>query len=230
MLNYKQSQFFETNPFDILPGLALNEEGYALVYVKEDGKTYVSTSTGVEGETFAGLNMSVNLPPSRATMVEEHVIPTGGKISLNRVPVTGQLLVKVAGTKATISAGTSAGDAGTATVNGKDVFFNTADVGKSVFVQYHYELLASEAKQFTGDHLGGVNTASAEFGSTGVVQRGTIETSMFDASVDWTSVVHPKLGQNGMFTVGGNGTLLTNVVVLGSPSAESSFLRLEIRA
>lgn len=233
MLNYKHTQLFDTVQRDVLPGAALVEDGIAAVYTREapNGELTVKPSTGAADEIFAGFTLNSNIPGTFRPNVEEGVV--AGVINLARVPVASQILVKIDGTAVTVEAGTAANAAATKitlTVDG-DLIPHADHSGKSYFVQYHYELTASELRTETGDVWGGVNnTAGAQFGKTGLVVRADeLSTNMFDASADWSSVINPRLGANGMLTAGGTGTVLKNIFVLAAPNGDNAFLKLEVR-
>lgn len=233
MLNYKHTQLFDTVQRDVLPGAALVEDGIAAVYTREapNGELTVKPSTGAANEIFAGFTLNNNIPGTFRPNVEEGIVTP--VINLARVPVAGQILVKVDGTAVEVEAGSAAPSAATKitlTADG-DLIPHADQIGKGFVTQYHYELTASELRSETGDTFGGVhNTASAQFGKTGLVIRADeLSTNMFDASADWSAVINPSLGANGMLTVGGNGTVLKNVFVLAAPSGDNAFLKLEVR-
>lgn len=234
MLNYQHSSFFKTRERDVLPGAVIGEEGVSLVFTKETatGQLAVKPSTGAADEVFAGFAMSTNTPATFAHKVEEAAAISEASFALARVPVAGQILVKVGGTALTIAAGEEA-PADAASVNlsaSGELFFHADHAGESLFVQYAYELSASEAAEITGDYYGGShNTASRVYNRVGCVVEGTIATNMFDASADFSGVINPRLGPNGMLTAAGSGTLLTNVVVINAPSAENAFLQVEVQ-
>ena len=232
MLNYQHSSFFKTRERAVLPGSVIGEEGVSLVFTKEgaNGDLEVKPSTGAADEVFAGFAISTNTPATQAPAVEESE-EAGATYALNRIPVAGQLLVKLDGTAATLAAGAVAPSAaGTVNVDAHGVlYFHADDEALPLFVQYSYELSASEASAITGDYYGGShNTASRVHNSVGAVSEGVISTDMFDASADFSQTIHPRLGPNGMLTTSGTGTLLTSVIVKNSPSVESAFLELEV--
>lgn len=233
MLNYQHSSFFKTREESVLAGAVIGEEGVALVFTKEgaNGELEVKPSTGAANEVFAGFAISTNTPATFAPAVEERT-QAGASYGLNRVPMAGQILVKLDGAAATMAAGdTTPGAAGTVNIDAQGVlYFHADDQAKGLFVQYVYELTASEAAEITGDYYGGShNTASRVYNRVGCVREGVISTNMFDASADFSGVIHPRLGANGKLTVGGNGTVLTNVIVKNSPSTENAFLEVEVQ-
>lgn len=240
MLNYKQTGFFKTVERAVLAGAAFTEEGLSAVYTREgsEGNLEVKPSTGAANETFAGFNFSANVPTTHMPKVEEGAVPAVAagvtpKVTLARVPTAGQLLVKVAGVALEVVPGDAApADAGKVGLSASGVLsFHADHMGKTLFVQYHYELTATEARTETGDYYGGAdNTAARVFNQTGLIVEGECSTNMYDAAADWSAVINPKLGPNGMLTTSGTGTTLTNVFVTRSPNSDNAFLQLEIRS
>jgi hypothetical protein len=241
MLNYKQSSFFKSREHGVLAGSVIAEEGRALVYTREGamGATEVKLSTGVEGEVFAGFSLSTNTPAIYAPKVEELTLaaPATGEsyvtISLERIPTSvDAILAKIDGTALPVEAGT-AGAAGKAilTPEANLIVPSTESApAQQAFIQYTYELTASEASAITGDYFGGShNTASRVYSRSGVVLEGVISTSCYDTGADWAGVINPTLGADGFLTVGGDGTLLTNVIVQDTPNSENAFLTVEVK-
>ena len=231
MLNQKQTRIFETRHRDVLPGSPIVDEGIALVFVKENGKTYVQPSTGAQGETFAGFSLSRNTPPQFVPRVIKARVPESGIIDLHRVPLAGQLLVKI-GTEALELGADAPTEAGQVQIDGEKLFFftgtpaegaNPAVPGvqeKEVYIQFMYEPTINEARTILGDTpIGGL--PSTPQAVIGVITRANVATSYYDASVDWSGVIHPRLGADGRLTASGQGTELKNVVVLDTPSADA---------
>lgn len=226
MIAQKYTRLFLSEHRKVETGVKIEEEGQALVYVKEGQETVVKPSTGAAGEVFAGIAMTRNCPPAVLQWVGEGVIGNTGAIELPRTPITGQLLVKVAGAKADIGAGAPAA-AGDVQLDGDIVTFHADDVGAKYFVQMAYEPSALEARQIIGDApIGGISAAYQ--GVVGVITRGEVATTFYDAASDWGSALSVKLGADGKFTTGGQGTSLTNVTVLSAPSSENSALVLRV--
>lgn len=231
MLSLKNSRFFQTVHRDVEPGVVISEEGVALVFASSNGHTYVRPSSGVAGEVFAGFSLSRNSPPAYLPrIIKDKTVPATGVLDLARVPVTGQILVKVAGEVLSIVADTP--DEGEVQLQGQKLYFFAGtpenggtpavlgDQGKELYVQFIYEPSVQEAKTVIGEApIGGLPSSEMEI--IGVTQRSeAIGTTFYDASVDWTGVIHPKLGVDGRLTTKGNGTTLTNVIVKGTPVAD----------
>lgn len=226
MLVQKYTRLFLTEHRKVESGTIIREEGVALVNVVEGNETVVKPSTGASNEVFAGIAMTRNSPPEILPWVGEGVVPATGAIELPRLPISGQILVKVEGTKVTVGAGAPA-DATAVQLSGQVVTFHEDHKGATYSVQIAYEPTLTEARQILGDApIGGI---SASFqGVTGVITRGEVATSFFDASVDFAGQITPSLGPDGRFTIGGSGTKLTNVQIISAPTAENAALVLRV--
>lgn len=230
MIVYQNTKFTKTSDGEFVPGEAITEEGSSLVFKLHNGKNMLGLSTGAAGEVFAGFSISRAMPPGFMPAVEEGVIE-GGSFSLQRTPDSAQILIKIDGAavdSGDVSVGSTApASAGLVAIDGSELLFNSGDDDKTVTVQYHYEPTVAEARSYNGDGPIGGDPA-AEMGRVGrVTQASPISLTNFDASADWSGVVHPSLGADGLLTVGGTGTELTNFVVLEAPSAASAYLTLE---
>lgn len=231
MLNYALTRFFKTVDRDLAEGVEIKEEGFTLALVNESGKLEARLSTGVAGETFGGFACSTNMPTTFATKVQELASLDQEVLVLDRRPDSAQVLVKVGGAKLTVETGDESPTDATKVVltEGGNLLFHADHIGQTIFIQYHYELTASEASRLTGDYYGGVsNSPSSVVGVVGAVVEGTISTNMFDASDDWAGVIHPCMGAGGKLRAGGTGTKLTNVKVVQSPNAATPFLTVEV--
>lgn len=229
MLFQNATDIVQTQEADLLPGEVIHEEGVALVWIRENGKSFLRLSTGVAGEVFAGFALARNMPPATMARVEEFAIDATKKYTATRVPTAGALLVKIDGVKAEQEAAASASAAGKVGVQGADLYFHADDIGKKVFIQYAYELTVTEARSYTADAPIGGLPSNIE-GSCGYIKLGNIATSVFDASADWSAdnVLHPKLGPNGTLTLGGNGTELKGCIIKQAPTSERGYLIVEM--
>lgn len=231
MIVQKYTRTFNTEHRDVEPGVVIEEEGVALVWTKVNGASYVRPSTGAAGEVFAGFAQNRNVPPAfLPKIVSDVVVPESGVVDLTREPITGQILVKVDGETLSITA--NAPTEGNVQLVGTKLYFfkgtpaagsNPAvpgDTGKELFVQMMYLPSVIEARTILGDMpIGGLS--STEQGRIGVATRvESLGTTFYDASADWTEVIHPRLGVDGRLTASGSGTLLTNVIVMQTPIAD----------
>lgn len=226
MLNQKYTRIFNNEHRQLETGASVPDEGIALVFVKEGAQTVVTQSKGVAGELFAGVSQARNTPPLFVPFVYEGIINQAEGLELPRLPITGQILVRIDGSAATIGAG-APGAAGTVQLNGQQLNFHSGDNEKEIFVQFMYEPTVTEARQFKGDvAVGGLSSLAQ--GVIGVITRGDVSTNYFNAADDWSSALQVKLGADGKFTTSGTGVTLPNVVVMNAPSGENPLLTLRI--
>lgn len=229
MLFQTSCRIFNTENADVLSGHLLEEEGFALVRVKEAGRTVVRKSTGAAGEVFVGFNLSRNAPTSVMPLVIEDTVD-GTSYVLPRLPITGQILVKINGAVTDIVAGSPA-NAGETKLSADTLTLHASNANASISVQMMYEPTVSEARMYTGDApIGGL--ASSALGKTGVITEGLIATNMYDASVDWAgdAEIVPSLGADGRLTLGGSGEKLTGICqMVEAPNAGNPFLVVRVR-
>lgn len=233
MLVQKYTRFFNTEHRDVEPGVIIEEEGIALVWTKVNGRSYVRPSTGAAGEVFAGFSVSRNSTPRYLPrIIAGRLVPDSGVIDLGRIPLTGQILVKVGGDVVEISA--NAPVEGKVQLQGQKLYFfqgtpaageNAAvvgDIGQEVYIQFIYEPTVAEARTVIGDGpIGGLPSTTQE--RIGIAARmELLGTTYYDAGADWSGVFHPRLGADGRLTTAGDGTLLTNVVVMDTPIADAA--------
>lgn len=214
---------FET----LAAGVAIQEEGIAMVFVKENGETKVQPSTGAAGEIFAGLALARNLPPSTLPFVEELVGELEG--TFTRAPIAGQVNVRIKG-GASLDIVTNPAATPTATeivISGSTYKLHADNEGAALVAQYLYTPTVQEARMVIGDAPYGGLAANA-MGKLACVKQGEVATSFFDASADWSTTMYARLGANGRFIPGTASNHLNNVVVKNAPSVGSPFLALEI--
>lgn len=226
MIVQKYTRLFLSEHRKVESGVIIQEEGQAMVNVKENGETVVRPSTGAAGEVFAGISMARNTPPTTLQWVAQGVIPDTGAVELPRTPITGQILVKIGTTAATISAGAPASAAETQ-LAGDVLTFHADNIGKNYFVQIAYEPGMQEALQLVGSMpIGGL--AATYQGVVGVITRGEVATSFYDAASDWSTALKVKLGADGRFTTSGPGDVIPGLTVINAPSSENSALTLRV--
>lgn len=222
MLVQRYTRLFLTEHRPVQTGLNLTEEGIALVAVKQGNETVVRPSTGAAGETFAGFSLTRNSPPATLPWCGEAAVPGTLNVQLPRVPMAGQILVKVGGEAVDIVANAPADETEVRLV--ADVLtFHADHEGANYEVQMQYEPTVSEARTIIGDApIGGI--AAGQLDQIGVITRGDIATTLFDASADFVGVMHPTLGADGRLTVGGAGVELKCVQIVSAPNSENSAL------
>ena len=223
MIQLRNTRLYKSLFENLAPGVAIQEEGVAMTFIKIDGETKVQI--GKPGDRFAGLAMARNMPPSFYPIVEGGVVPTTATGKLTRTPITGQLLVTVDGIAYDIV--TTAPASGEVKIVGNEYFLNAADVGHEVRFQYMYALSVAEARTIIGDAPYGGLAANA-LGTIACVKQGEVGTSFFDASADWSTATYASIKDGGIFVPATEATGLPGVVVKNSPNSGNPFLVLEL--
>lgn len=223
MLQFRESRIIRQLPDNLVPGVIVHEEGIPMSLVKQAGVTYVQIAQGNAGEIFAGVSLARNTPPAILPMVEQFAAAATSK-QLARLPITGQIFVSIDG--AGVATSTSAASGTNVQLVGDTLTFDPAFYGKVVTVQYQYAPSVEEARLIVGQApIGGL--ASDSMGVIGLVKQGRISTNMFDASQDWSSATHAKLG-NGVFEPATAADGIPGVVVKNSPGVDNPFLILDL--
>lgn len=223
MIEQKYTRIFHTEHRPVETGVVIPDEGVSLVYVKEAERTVVRPSTGAAGEIFAGLSMSRNAPPAFIPFVLEDAV-NGASIELPRTPMASQILVRIGGAKMTINASDAAPTANTSVSLDDNVLrFHADHDGEDLFIQMMYEPTVVEARQYNGDvPVGGLSSSAR--GIIGVVTRGDVATTYFDASADWSGAMKAKMGPDGLLTTAGSGAEARGVTVISAPTAANPLL------
>jgi hypothetical protein len=226
MIDQKYTRVFETEHRPVESAALIGDEGMALVFVKEGDATKVRPSTGAAGEKFAGVSLSRNVPPTFLPFVFEGIVPDDVSIELPRIPMAGQILVKIGGVVKGVIAAAAA--ATTVQLLGDVINFLAADAGKTLFIQFMYEPTVSEARTIKGDMpIGGLSSTAQEV--IGMLVRGDVAVSHFDAASDFSAALTVKLGADGIFTTTGSGITVPNCTVINAPSAGNNSLVLNFR-
>lgn len=225
MLQLRETRLTYTKHENVLSGVVVQEEGMALVYVKENGETKVQPSTGAAGEVFAGVSFSRNVAPASAPFVQEFAIPASGKLELVRTPIAGQLNVKLGNSQLTVVSGAPA-DADEVQLSGRTLTF-FAGVTGSAAAQFQYTPTVVEARAMLGDgpHGGLSSTSQAVIGT---IKNATIATNFYDASQDFSDAMFVKTGPAGTFVPGTANDHIEGVIVKNAPNASNPFLILSL--
>jgi len=226
MLQLRNTRIYKSLFENLATGVAIQEEGVALAYVKEAGETKVQPSTGADGERFAGFAIARNLPPQTLPLVEEGTAEASG--SFTRAPIAGQVLVKVGGVSLTVLTDPAATpQADEIVIVGSSYKVAAGNVGKALSAQYLYTPTVQEARTVIGDAPYGGLAANA-LGTVGVIKQAEVATSFFDASADWSNTTYAKLDAGGKLTVADATTGIPGLIVKNSPTVGSPFLVVEI--
>lgn len=215
----------------LLAGVAIENEGSALVAGYVGGVFGVQESLGVANEKFVGVSLSRPLTPGFLPAVEVLTVPASGVITLRSTPLANTVrVVKVStGAAYTVVAGAPAA-ATEAQVTGANanVVFQTSQANTQVAVHYVRTLTTVQAVLLQGNQdIGG--PAGAYFGQVGVITRGDVFTTEYDTLVDWSTPGNLTLGANGKFTLGGTGVDVPGYVI-SAPSEGNAWLGLHFSA
>ena len=230
MLQLRGTRLLKTAFETLATGVSIQEEGCALVYVKEGGDTKVVLSTGTGTEKLAGLALARNMPPALYPIYEKITLNSSAQGTLTKAPATVnsviQLMLKSGSTVYTIVTTTPA-HATEIELTGSTIQADSSLAGATVYAQYMYTPTVLEAQVLLGMAPYGGLAANA-LGTVGVVKQGECSTNFFDASVDWTNVMYAKLGAGGTFTAATSSTGIPNVTVKNSPNESDPFLHIEL--
>ena len=195
----------------LAPGVAVQAEGAALVRAAGNQANGVLASTGTDQDKFVGFSIAGT---SAAPFAEpfankvERFIAAGTSYKLGRIPVAGQFQVwnitdQEPETDATLT---------------NDVIGGLTD-GVEYEVTYKYALTVFEAVTLAGDVQPGGYSGNS-YGQVGVVTRGKIATSEFDASKNWRAATAVKLAPNGQLTDQSGTGVEINAVIEAVPSED----------
>lgn len=233
MLNFVKSRFNSMRSTDLMQGAGVNAEGMCLALVRVGGTTVCRESQGIEGETFGGFSIESSLRPEVLPKVEELIVGADGTVKIGRPFMSGQIAaVLESGDVVTAfnETATKPVDETSVSYNAETLLFADSLIGKPVVVQYLYEPTVAEARSLQGEGNGYANMQpSAETGKMSRIVGGIVSTDQFDIAANWNddSVINPSMGAGGKLTVGGDGTLITEVVIMEAPSGDSGFLTVE---
>jgi hypothetical protein len=213
----------------VAPGAQFYAEGQVAVTTQGATSAGVQPSTGAATDVFAGFVFAgTSAAPFSETYynkVEQFTVPATGIVTLSLTPLAGQVFVYDNTTKA-VAAG--------ATVSGQNVSGLTA--GDTVTVTYKYALTVIQARALFGDVQPGGYIGNY-VGQIGVITRGTVWTSEFDASKNWaaaggsasTQLVAVANGQVSLGTPGTTGVAIPGYVK-GVPGQDTPFLGITFSA
>jgi len=217
------SKFVDSAEAVVAPGAVILAEGQALVRASGAAAAGVLPSTGQASDIFVGFAIAgtsaAPFPESYTNKVEEFTVPASGIVTLQLTPVAGQVFVfdKTTGAAATGYTVTGANISGL--TNGDDVV-----------VTYKYAVSVIQLRALQGDVQPG-GYVGAYVGQIGVIKRGLVFTSEFDASKNWAAATAIKLAANGQVTdQSGTGNAITGAYVVAVPSQDQPFLGLEFSA
>lgn len=206
----------------VAPGVVITAEGLALVRAAGAQSAGVLPSTGTSADVFCGFSIAgtsaAPFAEGYTNKIETFTVPATGNVNLQFTPVTGQVFV---------FDNTSNTAVASPTVVGKQVQGLT--VGDQVTVTYKYALSVVQARALSGDVQPG-GYSGAYIGQIGLIKRGLIYTSEFDASKNWAAALSVKMAANGQLTdQTGSGNVVPCVIV-AVPGSDVPFLGIEFSA
>jgi hypothetical protein len=212
------------------PGASFHSEGQAAVRIAGNTQAGVQASAGNATEIFAGFviagTSALPFAEPTYTKVETFLVPATGVVTLSVTPAS-------AGDVGIYDLTTGAAVTG-ATVTGAQVSGLTA--GDQVQVTYKYDLTVVQRRALFGDIQPGGYVGDT-IGQIGVITRGTVYTSEFNHSADYTKagttaalqLVAGADGQVTLGTVGTNGAAIPGYVV-SLPTQDVPFLGITFSA
>lgn len=227
MLLFQDSKIVQSVEQPVVIGSTITAEGQALVAAYASGVYGVKPSTGAAGEQFVGVAFSQQMTPLYLPNFESLTVnATTYQVTLAYTPAAGTLrIVNASGTVQT--AGDPTTTANTYSITGNVVTFHSGQAGVVMTISYRYSPTTVQARSVQGDIPAG-GSAGLTLNSVGVVTQGSIVTSEYDTSVNWGTgaAIIVTLGANGLFTIGGSGTVVPNAYVTKVPSAGDPYLGL----
>lgn len=200
-------------------GVVPAESGLAYVRVNEGGLEVVKPSTGIAGEKFVGV-----------AYLDKHATVMGTRVNYSiLVPSVAPYIVTLPDTLslANIKVATAAGVVLAAgvdyTVASNQLTFIAAHAGASLFTSYNYTLTETQ-KSAMG--VSPIASAATLIGKLALLQGFCrVFVSNFEADAAWDINADVTLGADGVFTVGGLGTVAGSCFHI--PTASDPFLGLE---
>jgi len=206
----------------VAPGAIIQAEGQALVRLSGNQAAGVQASTGDSGEVFVGFSFAgtsaAPFPETLTNKVETYVASAGGTIKLSRTPISGQVSVFNVTTGTPVASPTVAGDT-----------ISDLTAAQTYMVTYKFAETVFESVARQGDVQPGGYSGSI-YGQMGVITRGLVFTSEFDASVNWRAATAVKLAANGQLTdqTGAGNDIRAQIEAI--PSEDYPFLGLRFSA
>jgi hypothetical protein len=235
MLDLSQSRIYESIEVPLYNFANSFEDGTGLIGKEINGIMSATTnSTATNNDLFLGIALSTLSSPVNGVNVLAITVPSSAPytVILPAAPNAGQISIvdAVAGT-----AYVSEGSVGAVTavsefnLTGSTLTFYSGNAGASLVVTYQYALTAIQAQNLVGYGLIGGLSPSNITGTIGVIKRGLVFTSMFDASINWNATTGLLVGNNGIFTASTGTGAAVNGYVAQAPSVGSPTLGIFLR-
>lgn len=219
------SKFELSQEMNQAPGATILAEGVALVRSATAQSQGVMPSTGTPAtDRFVGFAVAgtsaAPFPEAYQNKVETFNVLATGTVTLAQTPISGQVFVFNDTTGAAITPAP--------TVTGNTI--TGLPSGNTVTVTYKFAMSVVQARSVYGDVQPGGYSGNY-VGQIGVVTRGTIFTSEFDASANWSAAQGVKLAASGQLTAltaapaAGDGHIPAVIVAL--PTQETPYLGIQ---
>src|SRR6478736_1353136 len=217
------SKYLDSSEAVVAPGAVIDAEGLVLVRAKANQAAGVMPSTGVAGsEIFAGFSIAgTSAAPffeGFSNKQETFVVPATGKVTLQFAPVPNQTAVFDVSTNTAVAS---------PSVAGKVV--SSLTPGDQVIVTYKYPLSVIQARSLNGDVQPG-GYSGAYVSQIGLLKRGMVYTSQFDASKNWAAATAVKMAAGGQVTDQSGAGDAIPAMIIATPSSEVTYLGLEFSA
>jgi len=210
----------------IAPGAVFTAQGQAAVRMLGATSQGVAPSTGVKAnEIFVGFTMvQTSAYPFREdeqNKIEEYLVPAPGIVTLSRIPKSAQDVFIYNNTD-----GVAIPVTGAVTVVDDKV--SGLPPGVDVTITYKFVMSALEQRGTYGDIQPG-GYSGDQLGQVGLVTRGIVYTSQFDAAADWSACKAIETAAGGYITCDkGTGAAIDGWVV-ELPSSDIPYLGIEFR-
>lgn len=216
MILFNQSRIVESFERPVAAGQTVDQEGRALVGVLTAGAYGVKFAAGSGTEQFVGISFNTPAILTRIPLMVDLTQSAGNTLTLPQTPVSGTLRIQNLSTGTVLSAGVAT-NANEYSVSGTTVTMNAGTTGIKFRVWLAYVPTVAQAVALFGNTQPG-GQAGLALGQVGTITRGDVYTTEFDTTSDWVTGGTVKLGANGLFTLSGSGTSLTNVRIISVPS------------
>ena len=188
MLEMTKTRIDDSTTYAVYEGSPFIEEGAALAidpsfYTGEDIAIGIM-ATPAATTSFVGIAYSYFTIPNTDVNVESLTVPATAPytVTLTNTPTSGTTLA-VKDTAGTSYTSGSAAAAGVYTIAGNTLTFDASAEGLTVDITYRWNITVAQAEFRYGDGVAGRTVPSDVTGTMGVIRRGVVSTSCFNASV-----------------------------------------------
>lgn len=236
MINFQKSRIAESVPRAVASPALITAEGQPLI-ADSSIEGGVAPSAGAAGEVFVGISYSQQKSLLAVSTVNEVIIASDGTFSLPYARISNTncrfdlIAANGVATNLALTAATPGSPSATESepVGGSNQNFktNVSNAGKTLRAAFRFSPTAAQSQMLQGDvHPGG--DSSYLLNSVGVILRGDVYTTEFDASADWSANTALKLSTTGLFTNTGSGVTVPNARVIARPTATTPFLGISL--